>query len=295
MTTTSRAAAIVAVLAAFAGTPPLRPVDGAKILAVETLGGKSHWNFMSGVLRALVDGGHAVTAFTPYPDGDRENYTEVDVSGDYEHFLDLGAEFMRENYGRPFAMFGSMMPMSRNMCDTFYGNAEMKAILDRGTGFDLVLIEPMASDCVSYTAARLNVPLVYAVALPTTDFIEYYATGHLSNPASAANIMAHFSVPRTFAQRLYNAVLLLYFWCVRDRTESELRRSDPKPYDATPAVVPSLIFVNRHYVSDAPRPTAPNAVDVGGIHLKVAKPLSEVRPRFWRILGEGNSVRSPRA
>lgn len=49
----------------------------ARILAIETFAGKSHWNFMSAVLRAMTDNGHNVTVFTPFVDGNRENYTEI--------------------------------------------------------------------------------------------------------------------------------------------------------------------------------------------------------------------------
>lgn len=43
--------------------------DTLQILAIENVAGKSHWNFMSAVLRSLTDVGHNVTVFTPFPDG----------------------------------------------------------------------------------------------------------------------------------------------------------------------------------------------------------------------------------
>lgn len=43
-----------------------------------------------GVLRALTDHGHHVTAFTTIPIDDRENYTEVDISKDIKSLIGLG-------------------------------------------------------------------------------------------------------------------------------------------------------------------------------------------------------------
>lgn len=68
----------VTVLIAFSAFSTLiqwTPVDAANILAVETIPGKSHWNVMRSVLRALTERGHTVTVFTPFVDGDRDGYT----------------------------------------------------------------------------------------------------------------------------------------------------------------------------------------------------------------------------
>jgi len=49
----------------------IQPGNTARILAIETFVEKSHWNFMSTVLRALTDNGHNVTVFTLFLDGNR--------------------------------------------------------------------------------------------------------------------------------------------------------------------------------------------------------------------------------
>ncbi|CAI6348056.1 unnamed protein product [Macrosiphum euphorbiae] len=84
---------------------PTIPVgEAARILEVETTAGKSHWNFMSSVLRSLTDAGNTVTVFTPFPDGDRANYTEVDTSGDYPLKLDMDVMQTIREYGDPFVL-----------------------------------------------------------------------------------------------------------------------------------------------------------------------------------------------
>ncbi|CAI6347272.1 unnamed protein product [Macrosiphum euphorbiae] len=77
----------VALFIAFSVLPPQQQwtsIGAANILTVHTIHGKSHWNVMRGVLRALTDRGHTVTVFTPFVDGDRPGYTELYVSGELE-------------------------------------------------------------------------------------------------------------------------------------------------------------------------------------------------------------------
>jgi len=93
------------------------PVESARILAVETVEDKSHLHFMSAILRALVDNRHNVTVFTPFTDGNRENYTEVPISTEAMVILDgeLG-DFMYK-YGDPIKIIDKVAKMSRHFWD----------------------------------------------------------------------------------------------------------------------------------------------------------------------------------
>ncbi|KAE9543336.1 hypothetical protein AGLY_003247 [Aphis glycines] len=48
----------------------------------------------------------------------------------------------------------------------------------------------------------------------------------------------------------------------------EMKKTDPQPYDLVKPKKPSLVFMNTHYITDAPRPLPANVIQVGGIHLK---------------------------
>ncbi|XP_060852826.1 UDP-glucosyltransferase 2-like [Rhopalosiphum padi] len=267
------AAAFVTLLAIGKWSGPV-PAGCARILAVETVGGRSHWNFMSGIIRALVDNGHAVTAFTPFLDGDRANYTEVDISSGFPVGLDLDVVGLMDYFRNPFWAYGAFVEMGRSQCDMIYGHAEMRRLLRDPAGFDAVIIESFWSECMSYAAARLGLPLIYVTPLPLIAFMERATTGHVSNPAVVSNLMTGHAVPATFGQRLTNAVLQVYGSAMQRYKELELKYTGPpKEYDLLDPVPPSLVFVNRHFISDAPSPVPRNVVDVGGIHLKAAKSL----------------------
>ncbi|XP_022164268.1 UDP-glucuronosyltransferase 2B17-like [Myzus persicae] len=259
----------------FAGSWIPAPVEGARILAVEPVGGKSHWNFMSGILRALVDKGHNVTVFTPFPEGNRENYTEVSTSTKaMTVLLDAGIEDLMGKFGDPIKIISLMSEMSISMCDVIYENSKMKEVLaNKGSDFDIVIIEPAFSECVSYLAAKLNLPLIYTIPIPTLGVMERIFTGHVSNPAVVSFNLASFGVPKTFVQRTVNIALWTYAITVRQINELILKYKEPREYDLYAPIPPSLVFVNRHFVMEPASPIPSNVVEIGGIHLKAAKKL----------------------
>ncbi|XP_025201283.1 UDP-glucuronosyltransferase 2B20-like [Melanaphis sacchari] len=246
--------------------------SSARILAVETVGGKSHWNFMSGILQALVNNKHNVTVFTPFTDGNRENYTEVDTTlGGAIQFMDMDLEQMMTSM---VTKTGDFVMMSRMQCDQVYKNSKMKEILSsERTDFDLLIIEFFASDCVSYIATKFNLPLIYVTPLQANPFMDRTITGHVSSPSTVTVMFSLYSISKTFIQRLTHIFLLIHFKIVKAYKELILKYS--KQYDFIEPISPSLIFVNRHFITDAPSPISTNVINVGGIHLKAPQKLPE--------------------
>ncbi|XP_022178189.1 UDP-glucuronosyltransferase 2C1-like [Myzus persicae] len=253
------------------------PVENARILAVETLGCKSHWNFMSAVLRALTDAGHKVTVFTPLPDGDRNNYTEVDLSENFPILMAKDMKATLDVYGNPIVYMNMKTGLNRRYCDSVYGNRQFKEVI-RGkykADFDVIIMEPLSVDCMSYLASRLNLPIIYVIPSPMITYAERTFTGDISNPAVVSNLLAQQAVPTTFVQRAANTALLAYSMLITTYDEFMLRAFDPRPYDVSPKVHPSIIFQNSHYITESSRPVSPNLVDVGGIHLKPPKGIPQ--------------------
>ncbi|XP_022162085.1 UDP-glucuronosyltransferase 2B9-like isoform X9 [Myzus persicae] len=249
--------------------------EAARILAVETVAGKSHWYFMRSVLRSLTDAGHEVTVFTPFPEGDRANYTEVDTSGDFPMKLDLDVVQMIREAGNPFTLINAMSGAIRFYCDAVYGNQKLADLMasEARDRYDLLLIEPLGFDCVSYLANDLGLPVIYSIPSPMITYAERMFTGHLSNPASVSNLLANHAVPGTFFQRFTNTALLSYGLARAQYDRMVTWLTDSKPYDLAPTINPSIIFQNSHYASEASRPVTPNVVYVGGIHLTPAKTI----------------------
>lgn len=253
------------------------PVENAKILAVETIGCKSHWNFMSAVLRSLTNAGHSVTVFTPLTDGDRKNYTEVDLS---KNFPILMAKDMKETldvYANPFTYINMKTGLNKRYCDSVYGNQQFKEIIGNyKADFDVIIMEPLSVDCMSYLASTLNLPIIYVIPSPMITYAERMFTGHLSNPAAVSNLLSQQAVPKTYIQRTVNTALLVYSMLITTYDEWVLRITNPRLYDLSPKVHPSIIFQNSHYITESSRPVVPSLVDIGGIHLKPSKSIPQV-------------------
>lgn len=251
---------------------------GDRILAIAPIGGQSHWNLMQGILRALTDHGHHVTAFTPFPDDDRENYTEIDLSSDVETIMSLDIGLTRELFGGHTNVINFVHDMSRNCCKTIYENDIIKKIMDNGmdSNYDVVFTELMASECVGYLSGKLNVPLVYVTPPPIITYVERSVLGYYPNPATVSNTEADHGVPGTFVQRVTNTVAMVYTTCLLRYVTWLATVRDRQPFDLIKPIKPALIFTNAHYITDAPRPLPPNMVPIGGIHLRPPRKIPDV-------------------
>lgn len=258
----------------------IRSGQTARILAVEIYAYKSHWNFMSGVLRALTDNGHNVTVFTPFLDGNRENYTEIDMSSEFPKQVDRTIKHMRKICSDQFTPISYMMKLGRQECEQIHKNDRLNDLLANQlqTDFDAIIIQPaLVSGCLSYLGANSNLPIIYARPIPINTYTERIDYGDINNPATVSTLLLHSAVPRTFVHRLTNTLVWLYTSIVVRLQEYLLELFDSKTnHVVKTSNPPSLVFMNTHFISDAPRPTPSNIVHVGGIHLKPPKKIPQV-------------------
>ncbi|XP_050431391.1 UDP-glucosyltransferase 2-like [Adelges cooleyi] len=105
-------------------------------------------NFMNGFLHSLTDVGHNVTVFTWFPEGRRENYTEIVFKGPKLSNIDL-VEY-KELLNTPRNLINSVVNVNRQSCDIIYSNSKIKTIMTEGnTGeFDVIVSESYASDSI---------------------------------------------------------------------------------------------------------------------------------------------------
>ncbi|CAI6344987.1 unnamed protein product [Macrosiphum euphorbiae] len=268
----------VTVLIAFSAFSTLiqwTPVDAANILAVETIPGKSHWNVMRSVLRALTERGHTVTVFTPFVDGDRDGYMEVDVSEQMVPVVGANLTYLMETFGHKRLFVSFAANVTRADCDKIHEHRLMVDIMNGVTErkFELVITEPFMSECVAYVASVLSVPMVYVVPTPISTFLERPLTGHSPNPAAISHVLSRRGVPRTFTERFANAMLTVYCSLLMWYAERQHQMDDPRPYDAVHLVKPSLILSNTHFITEPARPLTPDVVEIGGIHLAPPEPI----------------------
>ncbi|KAF0753347.1 UDP-glucuronosyltransferase 2C1-like isoform X1 [Aphis craccivora] len=211
--------AAMALTAGRAATSPSPPhFRAANILAVETVPGRSHWNFMSAVLRALTDRGHSVVAFTSYPSqqsptSGHGNYTEVDTSAVLHRHAGERASRVLSDYSRLSYIVPSVVRWSREFCDAVYDMEQVRALMVNGTDtaarFDLLVTEPLGSECVAHLAAAVGLPMVYVVPTPMITYMQPSIVGHSANPAYVPHLL-YGSAVRAFRHRLANTAVYAY-------------------------------------------------------------------------------------
>lgn len=253
-------------------------VGAERILALAPIAGKSHWIYMRGILYALTDRGHQVTVLTPFPEGSRENYTEIDLSDESLKFVHLKIADAREQFGGCTAIMNAVNQLSRSACQAIYEHNFTKRIMaDRASvQFDVVFAELMASECNSYLTAKLNLPLVYVTPPPLISYMERPVLGHYPNPAVVSHVLNNYSVPRTFIERFISTMLLVYTSCLLQFKNRFPNEDDKQIFDSVEPVKPSIVFSNAHHIIDSSRPLPPNVIPVGGIHLSPPKKVPDV-------------------
>jgi glucuronosyltransferase len=246
-------------------------------LAIGAIAGKSHWNFMEGILRALTEHGHNVTVLTPFPSGDRENYTEIDVSKEIRTLMRLDIDKVNKELASHFDLINFVNDYSRNSCKILYENNFIKNIhTDSRLDFDVILIEFMASECVSYLSAKLDIPLIYVTPPPLISCSERSVLGHYPNPAVVSHVLVNHNIPRTMFERFTNTGLLFYTSFLLQYKSWSSRIADKESFDQIEPIKPSIIFSNAHFITDASRPIPPSVIQVGGIHLSPPKKIPDV-------------------
>ncbi|XP_050419837.1 UDP-glucosyltransferase 2-like [Adelges cooleyi] len=253
----------------------LRTAQTLRVLAVAPLPAKSHWYFMTAVLRSLTDEGHNVTVFTPFLNGNNENYTEIDTAGNREWSqVDMDLAKRVKDFGsiRNGAMNGGKM--NKQLCDEFYSHTRLKDIINDASSstnsdqFDIIISENTGSDCFSGIARILNLPLIYIYPWSSL-FYESPVVGEEPNPAYVTTLYSPYSTPKGFTERFQNAAIALqsifFFWLAETTIVKNSATIEP--------VMPSAIFINSDLSIEPARPIMPNVINIGGIHLNEPKAI----------------------
>lgn len=136
--------------------------------------------------------------------------------------------------------------------------------------------------CYFAVAAKMNVPIIGTVTVKSWSHADH-EIGNPNNPSYIPYDLIGSLDWRSFYDRLQNTcryIISQWYWhFVTSPVLNELYKNHSQqlgPAAQYNDIRPSLVFINNH-VSLLPRTTTPNAIEIGGIHIKEAKPLPQVR------------------
>jgi glucuronosyltransferase len=101
----------------------------------------------------------------------------------------------------------------------------------------------------------------------------------------------------TFSERLantiaYNLERIVYYTSHLPMQRKLHKKYFPNSQKTLDEIItsPSIIFMNTHFSTSAPRPFLPNMIEIGGIHIKPAKPLPKDIKAFLDSATDGAIV-----
>ncbi|KAK7579965.1 hypothetical protein V9T40_000594 [Parthenolecanium corni] len=251
---------------------------------IQPIYAKSHDNFHTAVARSLLSAGHYVTFITPFPESIKHsNYTAIncgdptDVSG-FTNKMSMGEALQMSSDSMALLKFG--LEELQTLCPLVIQLDEVQKILQSQTKlFDVVILETILDlhECFLPVADKFDIPIIGAV-VPRSWLSTEWMMGNPSNPALYPSVVATYSYPMTFLQRLDNFWnLLLDFAFHNYYTYPQMKEFYKKFFgddNFSDRRKMSLVFLNNHQVL-TPRPIVPTIINVGGLQIQPAKPLPE--------------------
>lgn len=295
--------AVLLALGALAGLGPA-PADSLRVLALFPLPAHSHFIMFEALSEALVERGHEVVLWSPFPKRGRvrANWTDVDTSrGRPSMVSTFSFELVSPESGPGLhwlpgvEMYRAMSIIGTNaglgLCRDVFTMPEFGRLMDGGFGrFDVVLTEVFGSDCWAAVAHRLGLPLVSVSSAPDVAWM-HERIGSVDHPAYITNVFADFHGRMNLWERFVNTVTGVYMKYLFKTMFQD--GSDPLVREFFGPDVPplhelvrntSLVLLNRHVSIHAARPVVPNLVQVGGLHIKA--PPGQLDPGVRRWMDE---------
>ncbi|CAG7786008.1 unnamed protein product, partial [Allacma fusca] len=257
------------------------PIQTAKIFFMIPLTTKSEKQPWFPLIDALGKRGHEITVASIV----KSNYTSPNVkefiSTDYESFL--GDEFsnpieVRKNSGRYFSLVMDY-DYAFKACHKVYANPEFQKAINQE--YDLIFFNFFFQDCFLGILHKKQTPfIIFSSMLPY-----HYLWELAGSTLSPSFVPFALGPPRplgklSFRDRLENFLLdlhlklMTHFSYLPDAEKiyrTYVGENSPSAYDIHKNF--TLIFSNTHYTYNAPTPTMPDIIEVGGMHCRPANPL----------------------
>lgn len=159
---------------------------------------------------------------------------------------------------------------------------ELKGILKSNETFDLLITDHFDTDILIGFSYKLKIPNVLFSSLPLLPWANH-RFGNPDNPSYIPVSLGDYSVCMEFWQRLINTIYsvsfkLAYYFLYSITTQKIANKyfGDDLPNLIEYGKNSSIIFVNTHYTIHGARPSPPNVIEVGGIHIQPSKKLKQV-------------------
>ncbi|XP_052866527.1 UDP-glucosyltransferase 2-like [Anopheles cruzii] len=262
--------------------------DGHKILFLAPFPGPSHWLMMKHFIRALSERGHEVTAITAFPFGEPlpSLYNEVVIDPPYPIRKTFPVESLFEaSQSSDFTKLAMYWDLGINTSRHGLESEPVRQFISRrDLTFDLILAEQFFQESWLMFAHQYGAPIVTISTYGYSDFFDRIMG--LRTPLSfVPHMVFSYEDDMTYQERVYNVIVSMYDAFCRQhyylpeqdqlaaQAFSSIAGSGTLPSVADLERSISLILVNSHPILSRPRPSIRGLVDIGGAHIRPARPL----------------------
>ena len=262
----------------------LSPCAGYEVLIYHDMGTKSHLLQLYPIVEKLLDNGHKVTGvYFNSAKISHENYTEILIDDPFaESMKEISKMFMEKGGTNPFnfrlwqASWNAWSQVIEHFALLPWKHPDISHLITSGKKFDVV----MALGLDAYLAEVFNCTLItWSPSGPVPMFMA--GTGNVINLSVQPMLMNKYIEPMSFLQRagnhLMDLVSNIWIWVFMYKLDQirtrELGYQLPSNYEIMEQRF-SVFISNHHPVTHGSWPYLPNVIEVGGLGVKEAKPLT---------------------
>ncbi|XP_067012230.2 UDP-glucosyltransferase 2-like [Anabrus simplex] len=260
--------------------------DGARILGIIPMPGESDHIVLSSLMSELASRQHEVTVINYFPQKKPiPNYTNIPI----------GVVLFDEIHGRTnilIPLIGRLMnlwELGSLISDKVLQHPNVQEVIhSKNQHFDLVILDAFIYEAFLGFAHRFKAPVILLCPFGGTHWM-HNMVGNPSPFSYIPDTFVNFNDHMTLPLRVYNTLVRVIGILGRElyylpRQDAIMRKyfnnSEPMPYVRELERRTSLLLLNSHLSLSYPRPMVPNAVQVGGMHIKPPKRLPEVLRQY---------------
>ncbi|XP_026479419.1 UDP-glucuronosyltransferase 2B4-like [Ctenocephalides felis] len=245
---------------------------------------------MEPIVKELASRGHQVTVVSNFPQKiELQNYTDIPVDP-FDHWAVLGTDSSNSAYDITDVsakdLLDVVIKMGLATTENGLQTEGVKKLVHAGSEvkFDIIIVEAFFQEAFLMFAHKFKCPVV-AVTSCILPFSMNEALGNISPWSHVPYDYSDSDDNMNFRQRLTNIMDIMYdkiirrfkYWpkmqAIAEKHFSHLEGPLPDVRDLMSNI--SVLLTNSHVSLNRPRPLLPGIVEVGGLHIRPAKPLPQ--------------------
>nr|XP_032518412.1 uncharacterized protein LOC116770883 [Danaus plexippus plexippus] len=253
-------------------------VIALNILAIYPYHGKSHFIVFKVYLQELARRGHNVTVISHFPEvNPSKNYHDISLAGSMQEMEDR-LPFHR-SYLTVLATALYLTKFGTDNCKVMLENERVRNLIKDKPKFDVIVLEQFNSDCALGIAYKLGAPVVGT----TSHVLMPWHYNRLGIPNNPSYVSFHFlegGTKPTLFQRIERFIFNLYFNTVYYYTSQRVdQQTLANYYDDIPPLEDlgrqmKFLMLYHNFILTGSRLFPANVIEIGGYHVKEAKPLT---------------------